>query len=133
MHTQNEINNQNEQEMTVLIWKVEENSPESDHLKCGVYENDHFLYNIPVLKNENLKNAKPNDVIKSAKVFFNFLSPDGISISMDDFPTEHKALLFFEQWKKQFERQGYYSSNDYGRIPLDVLHQFCEAIRYVEE
>ena len=59
-----------------------------------------------------------------ATKLFNILSPDGISISMENFSTKEEALKFFSEWKKRFEKQGYYSSN-HGRIPLTELEDEC--------
>lgn len=133
MQTENEITTQNEEKKTVLSWKVETNLPEADHLKCKVFENDVFLYDINVLKNETNKNAQADDVIKTANVLYNYVSPDGFDIAMEDFGTRQEADEYLERWKKGFERQGYYSSTQYGRIPLDILHQFIELSRYVED
>jgi hypothetical protein len=57
------------------------------------------------------------------------LSPDGITIDFDCFayPNMDAAIAAFEQWRKRYERQGYYSSN-YGRIPLDELKDHCQFI-----
>ena len=55
------------------------------------------------------------------------ISPDGFSISRDQlYPTKKAALAAFEEWKKGYERQGYYSSVKYGRIPLDELQEYCQ-------
>ena len=60
-----------------------------------------------------------------AKERFDVLSPDGISIHYSDtYPSEKKAMKAFEEWKKRFEFQGYYSSNN-GRIPLEDLENHC--------
>jgi len=34
----------------------------------------------------------------------------------------------FEEWKKRYEMQGYYSSTNYGRIPLNELENYCKII-----
>lgn len=55
------------------------------------------------------------------------LSPDGIPIEFMSFfyrdMTEAKKA--FERWKKRYENQGFYSSNN-GRIPLDELEKHCQ-------
>jgi len=58
------------------------------------------------------------------KKLFNILSPDGLTISMDNFKTKEEALSYFAEWKKRFELQGYYSSNN-GRIDLEDLEDEC--------
>ncbi len=56
---------------------------------------------------------------------YDVLSPDGFSIHHSDtYTSKKKAREAFEQWKKQFERQGYYSSVQYGRIPLIDLADY---------
>jgi hypothetical protein len=34
----------------------------------------------------------------------------------------------FDKWKKNYERQGYYSSSKYGRIDLLDLEDYCQFI-----
>ena len=59
---------------------------------------------------------------------FDVLSPDGFPIHFSNtYPTKEEAMNAFFEWKKQYERQGYYSSNK-GRIPLDELEIHCEII-----
>ena len=58
------------------------------------------------------------------------LSPDGFPIDREiDHETPNQAWEAFEEWKKRFEHQGYYSTVSRGeriRIPLDELKDFCE-------
>lgn len=63
-------------------------------------------------------------------VYYDILSPDGISIRMGDqdlFKSHKEARTYFNKWKKRFQQQGYYSSN-HGRIALDDLHYECDVI-----
>lgn len=56
------------------------------------------------------------------------LSPDGFTIHPEDtYATKAQALAAFERWKKNFERQGYYSCRG-SRIPLDELHEYCRVV-----
>lgn len=56
---------------------------------------------------------------------YDILSPDGFGMYRDKtFATPEKAWESFEEWKKRYEQQGYYSSNR-GRIPLDELKDHC--------
>ena len=67
--------------------------------------------------------------MKNNKEKWDVISPDGFSIHFSDtYPTKEGAMFAFNDWKKQFERQGYYSSNN-GRIPLDELEQHCRIIK----
>ena len=60
--------------------------------------------------------------------FLNILSPDGFTISRDEFYINmDKAREAFETWKDRFQAQGYYSSNK-GRISLDDLEECCTLV-----
>mgnify|MGYP003335802340 CR=1 FL=1 len=58
------------------------------------------------------------------------LSPDGFTIEAEirSYPTQAKADEAFEKWKKRYEIQGYYSSNE-GRIPLSELKSYCQFVK----
>jgi hypothetical protein len=59
---------------------------------------------------------------------YDILSPDGFSIFFDKtFKTKEDAMTNFFEWKKRYEQQGYYSSNN-GRIALNELEQHCKLI-----
>ena len=62
---------------------------------------------------------------------FQVLSPDRITIEFDKpyYASKDEAFEAFDRWKKRYEFQGYYSSNDYGRIPLEELEDYI----YVRE
>jgi hypothetical protein len=63
------------------------------------------------------------------KQTFDVLSPDGFSIHFSDtYSSEKKAMKAFDEWKKRYEFQGYYSSNN-GRIPLTELHNHIKIIK----
>lgn len=66
---------------------------------------------------------------KGNKKKYDVISPDGFSIriGVEPFKTKKEAIEYFEQWKKRYERQGYYSSN-HGRIPLSDLEDECQWI-----
>ena len=56
---------------------------------------------------------------------YEVLSPDGFTIEFDRpyYISKKKALEAFDRWKKRYEVQGYYSSNN-GRIPLEDLEDY---------
>ena len=59
---------------------------------------------------------------------YDVISPDGFSIHFcDTYNSIEEAEEAFEEWKKRFEKQGYYSSNG-GRIPLNELENYCKII-----
>jgi hypothetical protein len=61
---------------------------------------------------------------------FDVISPDGFSIHFSDtYSNKKEAKKAFEKWKKNYERQGYYSSVNYGRIPLNELHNYIKIVK----
>ena len=65
-----------------------------------------------------------------AKMKYQILSPDGFSLERDviGYTSRKKAIEAFNQWKRGYEAQGYYSSTKYGRIPLEDLEDYCQFI-----
>lgn len=60
---------------------------------------------------------------------YDVISPDGFSIHPSDtYKTKAEATYAFKQWLKRYEKQGYYSSNQFGRIPLDEVIRYCKII-----
>jgi hypothetical protein len=61
--------------------------------------------------------------------YYDVISPDGFSIGRDSrFATMEEAEQALKLFVKRYEPQGYYSSSQYGRIPLDILPQCCEIV-----
>lgn len=62
---------------------------------------------------------------------YQVLSPDGFTIEFDKphYPSKKKAFDAFDKWKKRYEVQGYYSSNEYGRIPLEDLEDYISVTK----
>jgi|688.fasta_scaffold2237623_2 hypothetical protein len=58
---------------------------------------------------------------------YRILSPDGFTIEfgVEHYPSSKKMWESFEKWKERYRQQGYYSSTEYGRIPLDELFDYC--------
>jgi hypothetical protein len=56
---------------------------------------------------------------------YEVLSPDGFTIEFDRpyYTSKERAFEAFDKWKKRYEVQGYYSSNN-GRITLDDLENY---------
>jgi hypothetical protein len=62
---------------------------------------------------------------------FKIISPDGFTIERDVVWYNKKDIeRVFNNWKTRFEVQGYYSSSQYGRIPLDQLINYCVIEKY---
>jgi len=60
---------------------------------------------------------------------FIVLSPDGFSIHYEDtYSTPEEAEQKAREWVKNFESQGYYSSAQYGRIPLNEVLDYCRIV-----
>ena len=56
---------------------------------------------------------------------YEVLSPDGFTIEFDRpyYTSKKNAIEAFDKWKKRYEQQGYYSSNN-GRITLNELENY---------
>lgn len=59
---------------------------------------------------------------------YNILSPDGFPISHTPFTSKKKALAFFNEWKKVFTLQGYYSTSNREHILPEDLDRSCDLI-----
>lgn len=56
------------------------------------------------------------------------ISPDGFTIHpTDEYINDSQVLKAFTNWRSMYESQGYYSSVQYGRIPLYELEDYCEV------
>jgi hypothetical protein len=69
--------------------------------------------------------------MKKKKGFqYRILSPDGFTIEreVDTYGTREESLVAFYNWIKRYESQGYYSSVQHGRIPLEELINYCKFI-----
>lgn len=59
---------------------------------------------------------------------YDVLSPDGFSIHpTDTYKSKSGAFKKFYEWKKRYEKQGYYSSAG-GRIDLEELEKYCKLV-----
>lgn len=65
--------------------------------------------------------------IKREKFEYNILSPDGFTITPDNYKSKALANKTFTLWRKRYEKQGYYSSTN-GRIALNQLKHECQMI-----
>lgn len=60
---------------------------------------------------------------------YDLLTPDGFSINPSKtYTTPKQILMAFNDWKKQFEKQGYYS-HEGEKIPLVDLENYCNVIQ----
>lgn len=68
--------------------------------------------------------------VKKYKGKVQVLSPDGITLEIDkpNYKSGKLAVEAFENWKKRYEHQGYYSTRGY-RILLADLADECEFIK----
>jgi len=62
-----------------------------------------------------------------SKKKYQVFSPDGFTIEFltPHYPSKKKAMEAFNLWKERYSRQGYYSSTNYGKIPLNELEDYC--------
>ena len=61
------------------------------------------------------------------KAKYNYLSPDGFTITPGGYDTQEEAKAGLLKWVDRFKVQGYYSSNT-GRISLKDLAGKCKLI-----
>lgn len=60
---------------------------------------------------------------------YEILSPDGFTIDCNTYKTIKEAKIAFDEWLKNYERQGYYSSVNYGLIQLNDVETYCTLIQ----
>lgn len=87
---------------------------------------DDVIKDVWKLKNSYMESKPLNERIQEFKgTHFYLLSPDGFTLFPKGAYTDaFKAQKDYQEWKKRYEGQGYYSSNNYGKIPLDKLECF---------
>lgn len=69
-----------------------------------------------------------NTQSKALAVRYNVLSPDGFSIFRElDYKDKKSAREALNEWVRNYQRQGYYSSNN-GRISLNDLPAHCDIV-----
>ena len=86
--------------------------------------------NAPAKKSASKKTvAKKASQKKTTTKKYDVISPDGFSIriGVPPFKSPEERSNYFNNWKKRYEQQGYYSSNN-GRIPLHELKDRCKWI-----
>jgi hypothetical protein len=63
------------------------------------------------------------------KTKYDVLSPDGFSISFDEtWDTPDEASKALDKWVERYKQQGYYSTSNRERIPLDELTTWCTIV-----
>jgi hypothetical protein len=64
---------------------------------------------------------------------FEVLSPDGFAIDREEtYPSVEVAKNKLDEWVKRYEQQGYYSTSNRQRIPLDELKDYCKIVQITE-
>ncbi len=61
---------------------------------------------------------------------YNVLSPDGIPIAPKPFASRKAAQAFIPLWCKRYERQGYYLTAQWEKIPLEELPYCLRIVPY---
>jgi hypothetical protein len=64
---------------------------------------------------------------------YQILSPDGFPLYRDRTFTEAEILPAFEEWKKRYEKQGYYSTSNRERIDLRDLADMVDVIEVSDD
>lgn len=101
------------------------------HMRKIAVENDDEELSITCIGEaiDYLNNYCDNLEVVTDNDGFDVISPDGFEIDpFDTYPTFAAAIEAFNEWKKRFEIQGYYSSMNYGKIPLNELQDYCKII-----
>lgn len=103
---------------------AESNDPS---LRALAYEIGISVTNITEEANSILKQL--NKMFPEKDLVYDVLSPDGFSISRDEtWPTEEAARAAMMEWAKRYEQQGYYSTGNRYRIPVNELPSHCKII-----
>lgn len=64
---------------------------------------------------------------------FDVYSPDGFAIDRQEtYPSREVAEQKLQEWVKRYEFQGYYSTSNRDRIPLDELASRCKIVEVIE-
>ena len=64
---------------------------------------------------------------------FDVYSPDGFAIDREEtYPSREVAEQKLQEWVKRYEFQGYYSTSNRDRIPLDELASRCKIVEVIE-
>ena len=64
---------------------------------------------------------------------FEVLSSEGFAIDREEtFPSVEVAEQKLDEWVKRYEQQGYYSTSNRQRIPLDELKDYCKIVQITE-
>jgi DNA-directed RNA polymerase subunit RPC12/RpoP len=93
---------------------------------CEWCEDCHNTTNIIEAVNSSTSNHKKKQPTKKKKKKYDILSPDGVPIDGEGlYDTIGQLETAYKEWAKRYKHQGYYSSVDYGRIPLNKLRKYC--------
>jgi hypothetical protein len=69
------------------------------------------------------------DLYSDLSTKYDVLSPDGFSISFDEvWDTPDDASKALDKWVDRYKQQGYYSTSNRERIPLDELTTWCTIV-----
>lgn len=63
---------------------------------------------------------------------FDIISPDGFPIDREATYTEEEIPKAIKEFTERYKSQGYYSSTNYGIIPLEDLKAYC-TIKKINE
>ena len=62
---------------------------------------------------------------------FIVLSPDGFPIRREKtYRKKETALKDLNEWVRNYARQGYYSSVNFGRIPYEDITNYCQIKQF---
>lgn len=80
---------------------------------------------IMVTRAENCPDGAIKKIQEYMPASIDLITPDGFSISFSEtWKTKTAAKKYYNEWLKQYEKQGFYSSSQFGRIPLTELWNY---------
>lgn len=56
-----------------------------------------------------------------SKTMYDVISPDGFPITCEPFKSQKAAVKYALKWCKRYQQQGYYSTSNREKIPLEDL------------
>jgi hypothetical protein len=68
------------------------------------------------------------------KIHYDVLSPDGFAIHRTKiYKSLDEAMEEAKEWVKGYQKQDYYSTPKFGRIPYDDILSYCHLVEVPEE
>jgi len=71
---------------------------------------------------------------KNSNIEYEVLSPDGFSINFEKpfFNSKKEVNIALKEFVEKYKIQGYYSSRDFGRIPINEIKNYCKINKLIK-